>query len=333
MQGRKKRNPLFRLLILVVLIGGLSFFGYRGYLNYLKTPLNSNSEVKAFVVIEGDGASIIAEKLENDKFIRSAFAFRQAFKESGLDVKINAGTFKIASSMSVDEIIKTLTDQPVDKWVTLLEGWRVEQIAEQLNRELGMDKSEFLKHAKEGYMFPDTYLFNREVAPSDIASTLENTFKKRYSDDLQNKIKLKGLTAEQGVVLASLVEREARSDEVRTQVAGIILKRLKMGMKLDIDATVRYAKDTEILKSGKMPKPFWAAILQTDYSSVKSPFNTYLNNGLPPEPICNPSLSSLKAVANADSSTPYLFYYHDTKGNSYYARTLDEHNSNVANHR
>lgn len=302
-------------------------------MSYLKTPVDKNGEVKAFVIKEGDNASTIAQKLEDEKFIKSAFAFKQAFKESGKDVSIAEGTFKISSSMSVDEIIKTLTSQPVDKWVTLLEGWRVEQVAEQLNRELGIDKADFLKHAKEGYMFPDTYLFNREVLASDIASTLENTFKKRYSEELQNKIKTKGLTPEQGVILASLVEREARSDEVRTQVAGIMLKRLKMGMKLDIDATVRYAKDTADLKAGKTPKPFWAAISQDDYTGVKSPYNTYLNNGLPPAPICNPSLSSLKAVANADSSTPYLFYYHDSKGNSYYARTLDEHNSNVANHR
>ena len=106
-----------------------------------------------------------------------------------------------------------------------------------------------------------------------------------------------------------------------------------MGMKLDIDATVRYALDSvEYRKSGKVEK-YWQAIRQADYSGVESPYNTYLNNGLPPAPICNPSLSSLNAVANADTTTPYLFYFHNVKGETYYAETLDEHNENVSKYR
>src|SRR5206468_3664982 len=119
---------------------------------------------------------------------------------------------------------------------------------------------------------------------------------------------------------------------VRTKVASILLKRFKMGMALDADSTIQYAKDSQKLRQGAKLDKFWQPITSDDYHSVLSVYNTYLNAGLPPGPICNPSLSSLKAVASADPSIPYLYYYHDSEGNSYYARTLEEHNNNVANH-
>jgi UPF0755 protein len=128
------------------------------------------------------------------------------------------------------------------------------------------------------------------------------------------------------------VEREGRSEKVRTEVAGVLLNRLEMGMKLDIDATVQYAKDSQKLKNDTLEK-FWEPILVADYQGIVSPYNTYTNNGLPPKPICNPSLMSLKAVANADLNSPYVYYFHDSGGNSYYAKTLEEHNANVAAHR
>ena len=128
------------------------------------------------------------------------------------------------------------------------------------------------------------------------------------------------------------MEREGRSEKVRTEVAGVLLNRLEMGMKLDIDATVQYAKDSQKLKNGNIEK-FWEPVLVADYQGVVSSYNTYTNNGLPPGPIANPSLMSLKAVANADPNSPYVYYYHDLQGNSYYAKTLEEHNENVASHR
>jgi len=156
---------------------------------------------------------------------------------------------------------------------------------------------------------------------------MRGNFDKKYTGELQSKIKLKGLTLEQGVILASIVEREGRSDKVRTEVAGILLKRFKMGMKLDADATVQYAMGYD-----SKTKKWWRTIIQADYK-FNSPYNTYLNNGLPPTPICNPSLSSLNALANADLNTPYLFYFHNSKGESYYGKTLEEHNDNVAKYR
>lgn len=323
---KKKRSKLIVGVVVVLIV--MAAVG--GWWSQQNMPVDPNAKVQAFVVKEGESTDQILKRMEEMGIIRSSLAFKVFLKTSQKAASIQAGTFKLSGAMSLDEIMQNLSKGVVDKWVTLLEGWRVEQMAKQLNAELGMDQAAFLKSAKEGYMFPDTYLFNKEVTPADIASTLENTFDQRYSEDLQNKVKANGLTPAQGVILASIVEREARSDGERQRVASILLHRIKIGMKLDADATVQYARDSIKIKNGTLEK-FWQPVTGDDNHSINSLYNTYLNNGLPPGPICNPSLSSLKAVAAA-TSTPYLYYYHDSQGRSYYATTLDEHNANVANH-
>ncbi|MDO8639211.1 MAG: endolytic transglycosylase MltG [Candidatus Daviesbacteria bacterium] len=218
-----------------------------------------------------------------------------------------------------------------EKKVTLIEGWRVEEMAVKLSSVLGVSGSEFIKEAKEGYMFPDTYMFDPKATPSEIVTILRANFEKKYDSILKSKIQKLGLTTDEGVTLASIVEREARSDEVRRMVASILLKRLKIDMGLNADATIQYA----LIPKGTINPPkdgWWKRHLTRDDLKIQSPYNTYLYRGLPPTPISNPSLSSLEAVANADPKTPYLYYYHDSKGNSYYAKTLEEHNQNVASY-
>ena len=129
--------------------------------------------------------------------------------------------------------------------------------------------------------------------------------------------KIKDVTYKQ-LIVASLLERETFADSEKPIVAGIIYKRLENDWPLQIDATLQYIKGD------------WKPVYSID-KELNSPFNTYKNLGLPPSPICNPSLASIQAVANAESSTPYLYYYHDSKGNSHYGKTLKEHNLNVAN--
>lgn len=319
-----KKTPRF-LISLLVIAGGI-FLTFLAIINYLKSPLDKNGQIRAFVIEKGESVSSVSDRLEKQKFIRSPLVFKFIYKQMNSPT-VEAGDFKLSSSMPVDEIITTLSQGPIDRWVTLIEGWRVEEMAEQLNKKIGLDKNEFLKSAKEGYMFPDTYLFNPDATAQTVAQIMKDNFDKKYTEELQAKIKQKGLTPQQGVILASIVEREGRSDKVRTEIAGILLKRFKMGMKLDVDATVQYAMGQD-----PKTKKWWRTVTQEDYK-FKSPFNTYLNNGLPPGPICNPSLSSLNAVANVDPNTLYLFYFHNNKGESYYAKTLEEHNANVAKYR
>lgn len=330
---RKRKSNMGRFLLAIIILGIIGFFAIKGYIGYLQSPANSNGQQTAFVINPGETVSDVATNLQEKGIIRSAFFFKMAARDAGLD-GVKAGDFVISPAMTNQQIIEALKGGSADIRVTLLEGWRVEQMAQALSEELGINKDEFIAKAKEyeGSLFPDTYFFHPDASIDTIIQTLRGNFDRKYSAELQKAIKAQGLTPEQGIILASIVEREGRSKEVRTNVASILLKRFKMGMKLDADATVQYAKDSQKLKNGSLEK-FWQPVLVADYQGVSSPYNTYTNNGFPPSPIANPSLMSLQAVADANPDTPYLYYYHDLAGNSYYARTLEEHNENVANHR
>ncbi len=310
-----KRIVWFVCLIIVL------YFGFKFWWNNQLTSVSSDTKSIVFVVDKGENFSQVSKDLKKANLIKNPFAFNILAKQTSLSGKIQPGTFSLSPSQTSREVLQTLTSQPLDNWVTLIEGWRVEEMAEKLG-------DEFLKYAKEGYMFPDTYLFPKDYSPEQIAQRLRDTFNERYSVDLKSKIKALGLTEAQGVILASIVEREARSDEVRKNVASILLKRFKIGMGLNADATIQYA-----LGYQKDEKSWWKKNLTYDDLKIDSSYNTYIHSGFPPTPIANPSLSSLKAVADADPTTPYLYYFHDSKGNSYYGKTLEEHNENVANHR
>lgn len=237
-----------------------------------------------------------------------------------------------AKSSGIPSFTATPTPtEAAEKKITLLEGWRVEEMAEKLNKDLGIENQNFLDVAKEGYMFPDTYFFDKEASASTVAQKLRDTLDLKYGSGLQARIKKLGLTPKEGIILASIVEREARSDEARRMVASILLKRLSIDMGLNADATIQYA----IVPQGTIRPPesgWWKRHLTKSDLQISSPYNTYIHRGLPPAPISNPSLSSLQAVANADLKTPYLYYYHDSEGIPHYAKTLEEHNQNVANY-
>lgn len=315
---KKLVGPIILLLII--------FLISKGWWNTQFASVSSDQSKKVFIIEKGIGVSDIAKKLKKDNLIKSELAFKIYVNQNNLKDKLQAGSYKLSPSMSLEELIKNLQTGSEDVWVTLIEGWRVEEIAEKLNKELKIDNGEFIKQAKEGYMFPDTYLFPKEATVSYIADTLKKTFNNRFTDDLRSRIRSQGLSEAQGVILASLVEREGRSDKVRTEIAGIMLKRLNMGMKLDLDATVQY-----IVGYQPAEKSWWKRHISREDKAIQSLYNTYASPGLPPAPICNPSLASLNAVANANAQTPYLYYYHDLQGNSYYSKTLEEHNQNVAN--
>lgn len=330
---QRKRGGLGRAILALIILAAIGFFVVKTYIGFMQSPADPGGAKVALVVNPGETVSDVAANLEKKKIIRSALFFRMAAKDAGL-TGIDAGDFVISPVMTNEEIINIFQGGSADTRVTLIEGWRNEEMARELSQKLKIDEGEFLKKVKdyEGYLFPDTYFFHPDATVDTVIGILRTNFNKKYIAELQSKIKAQGLTPEQGVILASLVEREGRSKEVRTKVAGILLKRFNMGMKLDVDSTVQFARDSQRLRNGTLEK-FWQPVLVSDYTGIISPYNTYINNGLPPAPIANPSLMSLQAVADADPNTPYLYYYHDLAGNSYYAETLEEHNANVAAHR
>ncbi len=257
-----------KLLVLIIILLVI-FFLAKNWWNSQLSAVSGDKTAKVFVITKGAGVSEIAKKLEKENLIKSQFVFKIYVKQNNLTDKLQAGSYRLSSSMSVSEMVKTLKIGSEDIWVTLIEGWRVEEMADRLNKELGTDKGEFLKNAQEGYMFPDTYLFPKEATVSYITDTLRKTFDNRFTEDLKSKIRVKGLTEAQGVILASIVEREARSAEVRTQVASILLKRFKIGMGLNVDATLQYA-----LGYQQQEKSWWKRNLSAEDKRINSPYNT-----------------------------------------------------------
>ncbi len=323
----KKHRSRSKLIVWILVLFGLGLFIWNFYSSQANAPVDQNGKDQIFTVTAGESVSEIASQLASQKIIRSSDAFKSDLKAKGADSSVQAGDFTVSAAKSTDQIAQIFADGPAGKWVTLIEGWRDEEMADKLSQEIGINSSDFIKNAKEGYMFPDTYLFKPTTTLNDVISKLEENFNKKYDQTLQNQVKSVGLTPDQGVILASIVEREARSDTARQMVASILLKRFKIGMVLNVDASVQYA-----LGYQKSQNSWWKKALSLEDLKIDSPYNTYVHAGLPPGPISNPSLSSLQAVAKADPNTPYLYYYDDSEGVAHYAKTLDEQNANVVNY-
>lgn len=195
-------------------------------------------------------------------------------------------------------------------------------MAEIISKTLNIPSIEIVRKTNEGYIFPDTYMVPKNATFDTVYSIIKNNSK--FVEALQNIKKKSKLTEKEVLILASLVEREARLPSTREKIAGIILKRYLADWPLQIDATVQY-----ILGYQPNEKSWWKKYLTEEDLKIDSPYNTYKNKGLPPDPICSPSLSSIEAVINANSSTPYWYYITDNNGVMHYAVTLEEHESNV----
>lgn len=319
----------FTIVLLVLIIS--TPFALLRYYNYLLSPVSKEETTKRFVIKPGQPFIQIAKNLEEEKLVRNAIAFRLLVTQLGITNKIQAGDYQIPQNLPARELAKLLTFGAIDIWVTFPEGQRVEQQAETLveklktedNDKYQFEKEQYLKLADEGYMFPDTYLIPKDASASAAVEKLRGTFDAKVPKSLLLKGIQNNLTENQIVILASLIEREAKSNEERPIIAGILLNRIKAGMPLQVDATVQYAKGYDSAND-----TWWPNVTTADYASVKSPFNTYLNTGLPPGPICNPGLDSLTAAAQP-ADTDSLYYIHDAKGKIHYAKTIDEHEANV----
>lgn len=312
---------IFILLILIIVF----IIGFYLYYKEGTLPVDKSSkESKIFVIRPGENLSAIANNLADQKLIRNKIVFYLVVKRLGIERKIQAGDFRLSASMDTHKIAKSLTHGTLDVWLTIIEGMRKEEVAQQVSQSLNIPEIEFLKYAREGYLFPDTYLIPKSATAVAVIKIFEDNFNRRFSDELRERARIKGFTVEQVVRLASLVEREARFSEDRQKVASVLLNRLEKEMKLDIDATVQYAL-------GYQPeeKSWWKKQLSLEDLALDSPYNTYKNAGLPPEPIANPGLASIQAVVDADTNTPYLYYVSDSSGHLHFARNLEEHNENI----
>jgi len=310
-----------KILLLLIIFISVSF-----YLFYREgsLPVNKLSkETKTFIIKSGEPLDTITNNLASDGLIRNKIVFYLVVKKLGLERKIQAGEFKISENMNAEQVAINLTHGSIDTSITLIEGMRKEEMAQIISKTLDIPEIEIMSKAKEGYIFPDTYQVPKNASSDVVLTIIKNN--QKFVKAFQNIKKQTKLTEKQALILASLVEREARQPSTREKIAGIILKRYLANWPLDLDASLQY-----ILGYQANEKSWWKKSITDEDKNIDSPFNTYKHPGLPPEPICNPSLSSIKAIINADENTPYWYYLTDKNGVMHYAVTLQEHEANVA---
>jgi len=314
-----KRLGLFSIF-LAIIFTALYLYYKEGNL-----PIDKNSQIKKiFVIKRREPLSTIARRLEESNLIRSKLVFYLVVKKLGIEKKIQAGDFYLSPSMSTQSIAKHLTKGTLDVWLTVIEGLRKEEIAHLVADKLNFPESAFIKKSKEGYLFPDTYLFPRSATVGAIIKIFQQNFNKKFNNRLRAKARQNNLTNHEVITIASLVEREAKSKTDKNEIASIILKRYHQNWPLQIDATIQYAL-------GYQPKlkTWWKPSLTKQDLNLNSPYNSYQHPGLPPTPICNPGLASIKAVVNANEKTPYWYYLSDKKGFLHFSKTLKQHNQNI----
>ncbi len=319
----KKSKIIIAIFIVLVTV----LFVVSGYLYTLFLPVQSSvAETVRFVIPKGQAISIIGERLEEAGLIKSSLIFRVVVKVNNLEQSIQAGSFDISPSLNTQEIAKLLTSGTQDVWITILEGWRTEEIAESLeSQELdAFDPVIFSELAKdsEGMLYPDTYLIPREMSTENIHSMLLNTFERKIVQGLAEEISSSQRSFEDVLIMASLVEREARNYEQMRKVAGILWNRIDLGMALQVDATLQYSSGYNLAQQT------WWAPPTAAQKQIDSKFNTYLHPGLPPKPIANPGVDAIKATLLPIESDD-LYYIHADDGNMYTAATLEQHNANI----
>jgi UPF0755 protein len=308
----KKTSVIFGGLLVVV----IGFFLW--WNNGMQAPDLKNTENSIFVINKGTAIRQVGNDLKEQGFIKDPVIFFLYVKKEGIDTGIQAGSYRLSPSMTLQQVMDTLQHGTIDVWVTIPEGFRAEEIAEVLEDTLISYQPEWVDKLKqnEGYLFPDTYLIPTEADIDSVISIMRNNF--------NTKVESIGLDPQSNlneiVIIASLIEREAITDNEKFIISSVIDNRLNAGMGLDIDATLQYIK-------GKSNGSWWT-VPTGEERQINSPYNTYRNAGLPPGPISNPGIVAIEAAMNP-SKSPYFFYIHDREGNIYFAENLNEHNENV----
>jgi UPF0755 protein len=314
-------------------------------------PMDTQDTAKQVVrVAPGSTAADIGAMLQQRGFIRSALLFRLAADQAGVGNSLAAGDYELSRSMSTNEIIQVLAKGQVKRGLlaTIPEGWRSEQIADRLETTGFASRDDFVRAVNappgvpsvelldtppppslEGYLFPETYEVPQKVSGTRAAELMVRMFTQRVGGALRSKPE-STLTPRQVLTLASIVEREAKQATERPLIASVYLNRLAAKLPLQADPTVQYAIATRDGPSAAAYN-YWKQDLTPTDLLIDSPFNTYQVTGLPPGPICNPGEASIRAVLQP-SNTDYMYFVATTDGSGthLFARTLDEHNSNVA---
>lgn len=328
-KGRKKRKrkvkkyPIIILCLLLIIGISISLVSYNYYSLYqkggIKPNKNSLGQDVNISIKMGTTTKQISEALKEANIVDNSLFFYLKAKNDGVYQNFQAGDFVLNTSMEYNQIIETLQKTQQSKQLKLLvkEGQTQEDIANTLDEHGIVSYDEFMNACNtlnfdydflkdlpkdtartsklEGYLYPDTYYLSENETAESIINKLLSRFDELYTDDMVKKAENMGLTTDEVITIASIIEREVKYKPEKNIVASVVYNRLKQNIKLQMDATVLYAK-----------KEHSDRTLISD-TKIESPYNTYYINGLPVGPISNPSIDTIEAVLNP-ANTDYLYY-------------------------
>ncbi|MFA6537109.1 MAG: endolytic transglycosylase MltG [Patescibacteria group bacterium] len=323
-------------IFLAVVVGLLIFSIY--FNKKISAPNENFFGDKVFKIEKGDGIKKIADNLHEQGFLDSVFWFKVYVGASGNKNKFYDGEYGLRTDFSIKDLVKTLVTKSANNRgevdITLLEGWSIADYDNYLAEKNILKKGEFFDFAEkfdglqydflfnrpknadlEGFLYPDTYRIYENSTAEDIGKKMLENFGNKLTSELREEIKKQKKSIFEVITLASIVEKEMFGYENRQIVADVFLKRLKVGMALQSDATINFITQKGI-----------AAPSYTDLQ-VKSAYNTYKNKGLTPGPICNPSIEAIKAVVYP-AKTDYWYFLTTKDGQIIFSRTHDEHVAN-----
>ena len=315
----------FTEFLAISVLSGMIFY----YLIVLLWPQPGINQETNISIPKGSTLIDVAEELVDKKVVNNKLSFVLAVKVLGYETDLPAGKFKILNAGTNYALIKQLLNGVgLSKKVTILEGWTIEDIAEKVSNNLKIDKNEFIEASTniallkkwdvgnksfEGYLFPDTYQFNEDQDAISVINTMVSEYKKNFTSQMRDRMDEINLTENEVLSLASIIEGEAIYDSERPRISGVYHNRLKKGMRLQADPTIQYIIEDSPRR-----------LLNKDLK-IKSPYNTYLNYGLPPGPINSPGLESIKAALYPEK-VDFLFFVAKGDGYHTFSRTEKEHN-------
>ncbi|MBN1572972.1 MAG: endolytic transglycosylase MltG [Deltaproteobacteria bacterium] len=317
------------VLFLVVFAGVAAGVAYKMFL----TPTGGVKEPVVIEIERGDTLMKTAKNLEDLDAIKDGRIFIAAAKIIGVERTIRTGEYEITPEMSPRDILfLILKGSVVEYHVTVPEGYNIYQISEHLENLGFVDGSKFLDLSRdryfmaklgidapviEGYLFPDTYNLNKGMDERDIITLMVRRYFSVFNKEKERSTADSGLNDYEVLILASIVEKEAKAENERSLISAVFVNRLKKKMKLDSCATVIYGMWDDF--DGNLTK---------EHLERMTPYNTYIIAGLPPTPICNPGRAAIRAALNP-SDCNYLFFVSKNDGTHHFSETLSEHNMAV----
>lgn len=314
-----------RWVFWVLLLGLVLLLATLGLVRFLSTPPASFPLNTPITIESGTSVVEIARTLKTLDVVRSEFFLYAILVLHYEPTDIKASTYVFTEALTPVAVAEALTkgNYAFDLVrFTHREGMSVRAMAPAVHErfpQISIDA--FIEYATEyeGELFPETYLLPPDITLTELVAELRRTYRLQV-DELLQLPRTHELSESDIIIIASILEREANSPESMQEVANILLRRLSIDMPLQVDASIEYILD----------KPL-GELLPEDLRQ-DSPYNTYTRFGLPPTPIGNPGAVALRAVINATTATPYLFYITGNDGNFYYGRDFDEHRLNIARH-